>query len=126
MHENKIEGEYWKVKKFIVNDIDSTEYVKYSSVLGYRFAIEDDYRGKLNKFHRIYEVAADGSETSFGHWGRREKNKMFLGVEYKTEETGPFYHDHYYHAFDIISIKKDKMKYKLKLDDDTYEIEFER
>jgi hypothetical protein len=126
LHEDRIESDYWKVKSFWVDGIDSTEHVIYPEILGYKFVIEDEDDEKFYRFHRIYEIAADGSETSFGHWGRRKKNKMFLGNEYKYEKTGPIYNKFYYEEFEIVKLKNDFMSYELNADGKNYKIEFER
>lgn len=126
IHENQIDEDYWVVTKFEVNGVDSTAFVQYASILGYRFIISDNDDEKFDRFHQIFEVAADGSEKLFGHWGRREKNQMFLGVEYKEEDTGPFYAEHYHHFFEIEKLSNNEMEYSLTLDGNTYELTFER
>ncbi len=115
----------WKVTSFVVNGIDSTTYVTYPDIKGYRFEYEksddSDYA-----FHNIYEVKSNGAESIFGHWGEREDDKMFLGVEYKQDNTGPFYPRHYYKFFDIDEIKRKEMKYTMQDGNLFYEIEFEK
>ncbi len=119
--ERRIEGT-WKVSLFKVNGVDSTQYVTYSNIKGYRFEPNDN--DSDNPFHNLYEVKINGSEMLFGHWGERSKDKMFLGVEYKTDSTGPFHRSHYYKPFDIELIKKREMKYSLQDGNLKYEVLF--
>lgn len=124
--EKRIEGT-WEVTSFVVNGIDSSEYVTYPDIRGYRFEYdESDKHDPDHAFHNLYEVKSNGTEAFFGHWGEREDDRMFLGVEYKQEKTGPFYSRHYYQYFDIEEIKRKEMKYTLREGNLFYEIEFEK
>lgn len=123
--ERRIEG-VWKVTSFVVNGIDSLSYVTYSDIKGYRFEYDKSGDSDYGAFHDIYEVQSNGTESLFGHWGEREDDKMFLGVEYKKEKKGPFYSRHYYQFFDIEEIKRKEMKYSLQDGNLFYEIGFEK
>lgn len=123
-NERRIEG-VWKVTSFVLNGVDSTAFVTYSDIKGYKF----DYQKPDDSdraFHNIYEVKPDGGESLFGHWGERNNDQMFMGVEYKTENTGPFYPRHYHKYFDIEELKRKEMKYTLQDGNLFYEIEFEK
>ena len=116
----RIQG-IWSVDSFVVNGIDSTQFIKYSNITGYKFICYDDGDGG-----KIDEVYSDGSEKQFGHWSETEDNRMSMNVEYKADSTGPFYARHFYELFEIEYIKRQEMKYSLQDENLLYEITFKK
>lgn len=123
IQEKRIEGT-WKVINYSVNNIDLTNTVTYPNILGYRFEYTED-KDTETPFQNIYEVDSNNGEIIFGHWGER-KGKMFLGVEYKTVNTGPFFENHYYKFFNILELKKNYMTYSLQDGNKFHRIHFKK
>lgn len=121
--EKRIEGT-WKVIHYSVNNTDLTNTVIYSNILGYRFEYIED-KDTEKPYQNIYEVKTNNTETIFGHWGER-KEKMFLGVEYKNDRTGPFLEEHYYKFFNILKLNKNYMTYSLQDGNQFYKIQFQK
>ena len=123
VNEKKMEG-VWEVEQYKVDGFDSTQFVKYSDVRGYRFVRNGELNPKdFYAFHFIKEVKTNGDEINFGHWGERKNNKMMLVVEYKTENIRPFTTDFDNDAFyDIVKYERKKAWFEQSKNGHFYEI----